>query len=176
MTTILAIETPDNVTIACDSMASGNDVIQLEQPKIFENHGVTYGVAGTVRILNELRYAELPSPEAGVDLDQWMTRTLTPALRQLIADMGEEKNDDGEYELHILATTGGRVYEITGDLAWIRNTSGVYAAGSGGPFALGAISAGSTIEQALEIAAKHDPYTGYALTAIQAWVRPQAAA
>ena len=169
MTTILAIETPNRVTIACDSMASGNDVIQLEQPKIFENHGVTYGVAGTVRLLNELRYADLPSPEQDDDLDEWMTRRLTPALRQLITDMGEEKNDGGEYNLHILATTGGRVYEITGDLAWIRNTSGVYAAGSGGPFALGAISAGATIEQALEIAAKHDPYTGYSLTALEVW-------
>lgn len=166
MTTIIAIETPNGVKIACDSMATGNDVVQLEQPKVFENCGVTYGVAGTVRILNELRYAKLPIPEYRMDLDQWMTRALIPALRQLISDIGEEKNDDGEYELHILAAMYGRVYEITGDLAWIRNSSGIYAAGSGGPFALGAISAGASIEQAIEIAAKHDPYTGYTLTAL----------
>jgi len=166
VTTILAIETPDGAQIAWDSMASGNDIIQLAQPKVFENNGITYGVAGTVRFLNELRYADLPKPNEGADLDRWMTLELTPALRQLIDAMGEEKSEDGEYDLHILAVVRGRVYEITGDLAWIRNTSGVYAAGSGGPFALGAISAGASIKQALEIAAKHDPYTGFSLATL----------
>lgn len=164
MTTILAIESEGTVQVGFDSQATADDAIELAQPKVFENNGATYGVAGTVKFLNELRYADLPTP--GTDPDKWVTQDLIPVIRDLIERVGLEKNDQGEYEIHILAVVTGRVYEIVGDLSWVRNTTGVYAAGSGQQFALGALTAGADIHKALKVAAHHDPYTGGTLRVI----------
>ena len=43
---------------------------------------------------------------------------------------------------------------------------GVYAMGSGGQLALGAMSAGASPEEAIRIASKHDAYTGHG---VQVW-------
>jgi ATP-dependent protease HslVU (ClpYQ) peptidase subunit len=165
VTTILAIETIAGVQIGCDSQATGGDKIQLEQPKVFTNNGAIYGVAGTVLLANELRYADFPTPpEDPDDTDRWMTRELIPTLRAVLESAAIKPDDDGDHEMQLIIIANGRAYEIGGNTGWMRNTAGVYAVGSGGHFAAGAISAGASLEQALEIAAKHDPYTGYQLT------------
>ena len=166
MTTILAIETLAGIQIGCDSQATGGDKIQMEQPKIFANNGAIYGVAGVALLANELRYADLPAPpEDTDDTDRWMTRELTPALRAVIDQIPMKGNDEGDFELQIIVIANGRAYEIGGNTGWIRNTAGVYFIGSGGAYAAGAISAGASLQEALDIAAKHDPYTGYKITA-----------
>jgi ATP-dependent protease HslVU (ClpYQ) peptidase subunit len=166
MTTILAIETLAGVQVGCDSQATGPDKIQMEQPKVFANNGAIYGVAGVALLANELRYADLPTPPADTSqTDKWMTREMTPALRAIIEQLPLKGDDDGDFELHMVVIANGRAYEIGGNTGWVRNSTGVYAIGSGGQYAAGAISAGASLEQALAIAAKHDPYTGYELTA-----------
>lgn len=166
MTTILAIETLAGIQIGCDSQATGGDKIQMEQPKIFANNGAVYGVAGVALLANELRYADLPKPpEDVVETDRWMTRELTPTLRAIIEQIPMKADDDGDFQLQLIVVANGRAYEVGGNTGWIRNTAGIYAIGSGGHFAAGAISAGASLQAALEIAAKHDPYTGYQITA-----------
>lgn len=166
MTTILAIETLAGIRIGCDSQATGGDKIQMEQPKIFANNGAVYGVAGVALLANELRYADLPKPPEGVDeTDRWMTRELTPTLRAIIEQVPMKADDDGDFQLQLIVVANGRAYEVGGNTGWIRNTAGIYAIGSGGHFAVGAISAGASLQGALDIAAKHDPYTGYQITA-----------
>jgi len=164
MTTIIAIETPEGVQIGCDSQATGGDKIQMEQPKVFVNNGAIYGVAGVALLANELRYAELPKPPAETsDTDKWMTTEFIPALRAILEAIAPKRSED-DFEMHLIVVANARVYEIGGNSGWIRSTSGVYAAGSGAAFALGALSAGASLDRALGIAAKHDPYTGYTLT------------
>lgn len=166
MTTILAIETLAGIQIGCDSQATGGDKIQMEQPKIFANNGAVYGVAGVALLANELRHADLPTPpEDEAETDRWMTRELTPTLRAILDQIPMKSDDDGDYQLQLIVIANGRAYEIGGNTGWIRNTAGVYAIGSGGHFAAGAVSAGASLQRALEIAAKHDPYTGYEITA-----------
>lgn len=166
MTTILAIETLAGVQIGCDSQATGGDKIQLEQPKVFANNGAIYGVAGVALLANELRYADLPAPpEDADDTDRWMTRELTPIIRAVIEQIPMKSDDDGDFELQLIIVANGRAYELGGNTGWVRNTAGIYAIGSGGHFAAGAISAGASMKRALEIAARHDPFTGYELTA-----------
>lgn len=163
MTTVIAIEKDNRVEIGCDSKATGGDQIELEQPKVFENNGITIGVAGVALLANELRYGDLPAPPESIDsTDRWMTKEFTPALRSIV-EATMKTGDDGEYELQALVIVNGRVYDIGGNLGWVRNTAGTYAIGSGAHFALGALSAGADINQALAIAAKHDPYTGCSL-------------
>jgi len=166
VTTILAIETLAGVQIGCDSQATGPaDKIQMEQPKVFTNNGAIYGIAGMALLANEMRYGDLPEPPQDMDeTDRWMTREVIPAIRAIIEEIAPKRGED-DYEMHLLVVANGRAYEVGSNAGWIRNTAGVYAIGSGGPFAAGAISAGASMQQALEIAAKHDPYTGYQLTA-----------
>lgn len=166
MTTILAIETIAGVQIGCDSQATGGDKIQLEQPKVFTNNGAIYGVAGTALLANELRYADMPAPPKDADdTDRWMTREIVPHLRAVLECAGQKTDDDGDYVMQLIIVANGRAYEVGGNTGWVRNTAGIYAIGSGGPYAAGAISAGASLQGALEIAAKHDPFTGYQLTA-----------
>lgn len=168
MTTIIAIETPEGVQIGCDSQATGGDKIHMEQPKVFANNGVVYGVAGVALLANELRYADLPKPpEEATDTDRWMTREFIPALRAIVEEIAPKRDED-DFEMHLIVVVNNRAYEVGGNAGWIRATSGVYAVGSGGPYAMGALSAGATLDAALEIAAKHDPYTGYDLTSVTA--------
>lgn len=163
MTTIIAIQDGNEVTLAFDSLATGGDKIQMLQPKVFVRNGVIFGVAGTALLSNELRYADIPEPtSAPEDTDRWLTRELMPVIRGVVERLMERS--DGEYELHILVVVNGKAYEIGGNLGWVQNTEGVYAAGSGTPFALGAIAVGANATKALEAAAKCDPYTGGTLT------------
>jgi ATP-dependent protease HslVU (ClpYQ) peptidase subunit len=164
MTTIIAVETTHGVEIGCDSQATGSDKIQMEQSKVFANNGAIYGVAGMALLANEMRYGDLPKPpKTPQDTDRWMTREMVPALRAIIDEISPKRPED-DYEMHILVVANDRAYEIGANAGWVRNTEGVYAIGSGGPYAAGAISAGASVAQALQIAAKHDPYTGYQLT------------
>jgi ATP-dependent protease HslVU (ClpYQ) peptidase subunit len=164
MTTIIAVETPTGVEIACDSQATGGDKIQMEQSKVFHNNGALYGVAGLALLANELCHADLPKPPTDDTTDRWVTRELIPALRGICETINLKRDDDGEYEMQLIVVANRRVYEIQGNCGWVRNSTGVYAIGSGTAFALGALSAGATVSEALEIAAKHDPYTGYKLS------------
>lgn len=158
MTTIAAKEHPRGTVIASDSQATAQDKIELVAPKIFERNGVTYGVAGIISLANELRYSDLPAPTG--DTDAWVNNTLCPALREIAKDLDLNRTDEGGYELGILAIIGQRIYEITDDLTWIRNTTGTYAIGSGYAFALGAMDMGATPREAIEVAATRDPNTG----------------
>jgi hypothetical protein len=44
--------------------------------------------------------------------------------------------------------------------------TGVYATGSGGQLALGALAMGATPEEAIKVASKYDAYTGHG---VQVW-------
>lgn len=159
MTTIVAKEGPRETVIACDSQATAQDIIEMEASKVFDRGGVLYGVAGAIPIANALRYSSIPGPGTG-DADEWVNNTLCPALRDMAKELDLPRDEEGCYNFGILVEVGGRVYEITNDLTWVRNTSGTYAVGSGYAFALGALDAGATPEQAVGVAAVRDPSTG----------------
>jgi len=58
-----------------------------------------------------------------------------------------------------LIALGGQIFEMADDMSITLDSSGFYGVGSGSPYAIGALEAGATVEQALEIAAKNDAYT-----------------
>ena len=53
----------------------------------------------------------------------------------------------------------GEVFEIGNDYTVTLNSEGIYGVGNGHQFAIGALSAGASVEKALEIAANNDVYT-----------------
>lgn len=164
MTTIVMVEKPNLVQIAWDSKVSrGYSHEELEQEKVFEASGITYGVAGEVRVANILESLDVKPPQGveGKAVDAWVSRVLIPRMQFAC----READPEGQYyvEANILVVVNGRVYSIGRNFSRVRNTSGVYAIGSGSTYAKGALSAGASPEKAVQIAADNDMATGHGI-------------
>lgn len=151
-----------------DSMVGGDqNVVELEQSKIFEKSGMVIGVAGAVTVLNHLRHGYLPEPPDDLDgeqADAWVTRVLTPAIRAVVEETGIQQDQQGLYGFGLLVIVAGRCYEISSDFGWARTRNGIYTIGTGDNIALGALAAGASPREAVRIAAQYDPYTGHSIT------------
>ena len=90
-----------------------------------------------------------------------MVNKVAPSLKQLLTDAGllDSKSPDKDFEINIIVGLNGQLFEIDSDFAVSRNSDGYYAIGTGGDYALGALYAGVTPEQAAEIAAVNDSKT-----------------
>lgn len=120
--------------------------MELDFPKVFPNNGIVFGVSGSLSDLQKIKYAKLPS------IEDWDTdRFVQKGLKRVRKILGGESS--------ALCSINGRVYELDG-WTWVRNTNGIYAVGSGARLAIGAMMAGASVAEALEIAAARDPYTG----------------
>jgi len=155
MTTIVMVEHDGDVLIGYDSQLTGADKTMSPDAKVFANGGAVYGVGGVQQYRNALRYASLPLPKD--DSAQWVERTLVPELRRIFDKINPAR---GASDVMLLVAVNGTAFEIDGHLAWYRNTAGEYSIGTGSFFALGALSAGASVEDAVTIAATHDPGTG----------------
>ncbi len=160
MTTIIAREKNGKVELGWDSLCTGNDSFELEREKVFTNNGV----AGRLLLNAELKHAQMPSVVKDPALtDKWLTSSLMPHLRRVVDVVAPRRGHD-EYEMQIILVINNRVYEVGVDTSWMRRVDGMYAIGSGSPYAMGAMKNGASIADALKIAAHIDPYTGGRLT------------
>jgi hypothetical protein len=150
--------------------------------KIAVNGKYLLGAAGDVRAINILHYSFLPptpTPQTrGKKLDAFITNKFVPSLRHCFDEQGystppdADKDHVAEQGSTILAVINATIYIIESDYSWTSDTNGIYAIGSGAPYALGAMQAlqpkiRPTIQQAkniavkaLTVATKFDPYTG----------------
>lgn len=164
MTTIIAKEGPNGVELGFDSLCTSYDSFDLEQNKVFVNGGIIFGVAGRLLMSTTLKHADLPTlPKSDNGIEKWITSRLIPKLRQILDEISPRRSKDG-FGMQILAVIHGKVYEISGDTGWHRRKDGIYTIGSGSPYAFGALSAGSSVMDALKVAASVDPGTGGRLT------------
>ena len=162
------IERDGDVEIAYDSrMSGGNNKIESVEHKVFANNGIVYGVAGSSAFLNATAHADLPQITVGyrAQEERYVTNALIPAIRKAL-DKAEPGTTD--HDVMILAVVNGKVFEISGTLGWTRSTSGQYSIGSGSFYALGAMSAGATVMQAVAISATHDHHTGDTIRGVNA--------
>jgi hypothetical protein len=58
-----------------------------------------------------------------------------------------------------LILIGGEIFEIADDFSVSMDGKGYYGVGSGSDLAIGALSAGATMKEALKIASENDAYT-----------------
>lgn len=156
MTTIVAVETPSAVIIGCDSQATmGGQRSVMDMSKVIVKGPYVFGVAGRLRMAQALRHASLPPIELE-DTDEHVSEVLAPALKELANRAELEPHDS-----IVLAVIRRRVYLLTGDGTYMRNTTGHYAIGSGSDYALGALAGlesvnVSDVERALKAAANYD--------------------
>lgn len=145
MTTIAAIQGPSWVVVGYDSQVSEQDGRKYnlpdDFPKFFEVGKYSIGVAGDYRAVNILSYSFMP-PEPPQDatkqeLDKFMISKFVPALKKCF-DANSYGKDDEQGSL-ILVVVNSTAYEIGSNYDCLRDSKGLYALGSGGSYALGAL-------------------------------------
>jgi ATP-dependent protease HslVU (ClpYQ) peptidase subunit len=176
MTTIAAIQGPSWAVLGYDAQVSEADGRKYELPenaaKCFEVGEYLIGVAGDFRAVNILAHNFRP-PDAGKnsgqDLDRFMVSKFLPALKKCFDDNFYGK--DGEHGSLLIVVVNATVYEIGANFDCLREARGLYAVGSGGNFALGALfaldggkrrslrGAQEMMEAALKVSATLDPGT-----------------
>lgn len=164
MTTVVFVERADRIEIAFDSKVSaGYAVEELEQKKAFKVGPVTFGVAGSLGFLNALASQNIPPmPRMTKDeTDRWVQRVLLPVIKRAAHEYDPHNAQASRMHSVVLAAVNGYVYDVGPDFAWIRNKSGIYAIGSGAEYAKGAVRAGSSAKEAVNVAIQHDAGSGY---------------
>jgi ATP-dependent protease HslVU (ClpYQ) peptidase subunit len=194
MTTIVAIQGDDFAVVGYDSRISSMDssgyvsqVFTLGEScaKVATNGKYILGAAGDVRAINILHHVfQPPAPAAGLKgtkLDKFFTNNFIPALRDCFEKQGyaapdtDEKQHIAEQGSTVMVVVNGTIYIVDGDYSWASDVSGIYALGTGAPYALGALHMNKTSSQkktlgihtaktlvlkALSVAGKFDPHTG----------------
>lgn len=168
MTTIIAVQTTDDVILGWDSqLTNGNEATQLIQPKVLINNGIIYGVAGVFRVADILECSDLPAYDASKypNPRHWIIKEWTPVFRDELAGEPALFGEKGEaLDWRIIMVVGGRAFELDSLLNPTESMEGVYTIGSGASFARGALFAGVSVMDALHIAGRIDPFTGGAYT------------
>jgi len=166
MTTIIGIEYANRCVVLGDSRVVGDSKIYShpDMVKVVTNGNFIVGAAGDVRALQVILHAWKPPVAVAKDKDnlfQFMIGKVVPSLKQLLTDHNllDTKSSDKEFELYVLIAFNGNIFEIDSDFAVSRSESGYYGIGTGGDYALGALYAGATPEQAASIAALNDSKT-----------------
>ncbi len=192
MTTLVGIQGDGYAVVGADTQItsfdnSGNPYqisnLASGSAKIATNGKYILGAAGDMRAINLLHHAfapPAPPQEArGKKLDSFITAKFIPALTECfdtygysVPDGKDNKDHSSEQNSTIIVVVNATIYLIENDYSWTSEASGMYAAGSGAPYALGALSVlspkkGMNLQQAkaallkaLWTAAKLDPNTG----------------
>lgn len=190
MTTIVAYQGDNYSVIAHDSRISDTDpngfvaqVMTLKPGagKVVKNGKYLLGAAGDLRAINILHHVFTPvSPPAnatGIKLDKFMTTKFIPELRACFESQGyasperEASDHMAEQGSLLIVSIHATIYIIDGSYSWMSDSGGLYALGTGAPYALGALKAmfpkkNVTASQAkalalkaLGVAAHYDPHT-----------------
>lgn len=113
-----------------------------------------------------------PSPNKAVNLDDFVMTKVLPSLRKIMTDNNytvDPKDTDAGFDAILMVR--GNIYQIDHNYGWMKDDKGLYAVGSGGNYALGALSALTASDQdldtavaigkyAISIAAKYNLFVG----------------
>lgn len=166
MTTLIGIEYDDSCVIVADSQTTDDGGYIYTHPKakkIAEVNG--YLIAGSGEVLpcdvtQHIWDPPVPTKAEKKDLYHFMIAKAMPSLRRCLSSNGFNFDEPKtEIRFQFLIGLCGEIFDIDDELSVSKNASGVYAAGSGAPFAIGALHAGADIYEAMEIAAKVTAFT-----------------
>jgi ATP-dependent protease HslVU (ClpYQ) peptidase subunit len=122
--------------------------MDLATPKVIENEGYLFAIAGLSRGGNLLQFGwKPPAPPNTNDvnvLDKFITTKFITAMRSLFVNQGFDMKGDGDYakiDSVFLMAVNGVIYWIDEDYSWDRDTRGIYQHGSGGTLAASVMSA-----------------------------------
>lgn len=167
MTTIIGIEYPNCSVIVADSRVTddaGRIYAHKVMKKISKRGALLIAGAGEVAPCDIAQNIWVPptfTAKDKKDVYRFMITKVMPSLRKCLIDNGynfEEDKKDG-MRFQFLISVGGEIFDIDEDLSVMKSDDNIYAIGSGGPYALGALYAGAEPELAMEIASKVSAYS-----------------
>lgn len=143
------------VMLGADSIGvSGYDYTVRKDKKLFRVGEFIIGCAGCYRTLQLVQYKLQPTviPE-DMDLHEYMVVHFVEELRRVLKDGGiAEVDRNVEQGGWFLVGIRDRLFQIQSDYQVKETTLGADAVGCGQAYALGAMHAGATLPQALEVA------------------------
>jgi len=147
MTAIVGIQGKDWALIAADSMTTYDDkpYYAKGQEKITKKGDYIYAFAGDAIAGNIANFLwNPPKLIKTMPIDDFMQSKVLPSLREVMNDNGYHgaNKDDKDGGFDALICLNGTIYEVDHDFLWSRDDRGLYAVGSGGSLALGALATG----------------------------------
>jgi ATP-dependent protease HslVU (ClpYQ) peptidase subunit len=168
MTTIVAIQHKDKVVFGADTQVTAPNGRISNHPnmvKISERGDFIIAGSGEVGACDIAQHIWIPPKPTATDLKDiyhFMISKVAPSLKKTFKEQDykwNEADENGEGKFSFLISVGGEVFEIADDMSVCMDSKGFYGVGSGSNYAIGALSAGATIEKALQIAMDNDAYT-----------------
>lgn len=152
MTCCAGLETDGTVTIGGDSAAIGGLDLDLRtDEKVFSVGGFVFGISGSFRIGQVLRYAFDPPQQKATQEDmEYMVTDWIDTVRETFRDKGclstwDTDDDPFKGQEHIdaafLVGYNGCLYTVEADFQVGRSRAGYASVGCGAPYALGALYA-----------------------------------
>ena len=165
MTTIVGVCKNGNVTMGADSQVTVDStrVNSLIMEKITKNNGYLIagsGDAGPCDILQHIFIPPIPTANERKNLYKFMITKFVPAMRECLEE-NDYKTDpsDKDSGFSMLIAFDGEIFDISDDYSVLVSEDGIYGVGNGAKWAMGALHAGASVQEALEVAAKKDIYT-----------------
>ena len=169
MTTIIGIEYPDHCVIIADSLVTDDEGVKFTHPvmdKVIQNGSLLIAGAGEVVPCDiAMRIWKPPSltTKHRKDIYNFRISKVIPSLRKCLSENGynfdEPEAKKSGMRFHFIIACGGELFDVDEDLSVMKNEGGLYGAGSGSQFALGAVKAGADLHTAMEIAEHFSAFT-----------------
>ena len=166
MTTILAVQYPNKAVIGADSQttgATGRLASHSQMTKISLRGEYIIAGSGECAPCDIAQHIWNPPMPTGKDwnhLYHFMISKVVPSLKTCFKENEYKWDyDDDESRFGFLILIGGEIFEIADDFSVSMDGKGYYGVGSGSDIAIGALSAGATMREALKIASENDAYT-----------------
>lgn len=165
MTTIIAKKVKGGVKFAYDSQVTWGNSKLTSDSKVFQRGLVVFGFSGSCRDGDVVKH-DMDMPEFKkkhrADPERWIIRKLIPAIQHALDKNHqlETRNNQSTTESHIIVSIPGFIGVLATDLSLVGQFEDCVGVGSGSDYAVGAVHAGASLEQAVAIAAKLDVGTG----------------
>ena len=147
MTAIVGIQGKNWAVIAADSMTTYNDKPYYAKgmDKVVRKGDYIFAFAGDAVAGNIANFLWTPPKVVKtMPIDEFMQVKVLPSLRDAMKEHGydPDTNKDPDAGFDALICLNGIIYEIDEQYLWSRDDRGLYAVGSGGAIALGALATG----------------------------------
>lgn len=163
MTTIVGVEDFNGSVIVADSATTSDNrpYQSFRMPKIVQREQTVIAAAGSAHACDLVQYIWLPPYWDGVtDIPSFTRSMIVPSLKQFLSNADWQPDAEKDDILVLLIAVAGALVQINEDYSVLHRADGLYAIGSGAAYAIGALEAGATPSEAVEIASRNDVMTG----------------
>lgn len=166
MTTLIGIQYENGCLLVADSRTTDDTGKIYSHPgvkKIAERGPFLVAGSGEVLPCDILQHIWEPPALTKADKEDvyhYMIAKAMPSLRKCLMDNGfnfDETKTDTRFQF--LMAVNGELFDVDDELSVSKSDTGFYTAGSGGPYAMGALLVGADAYEAMEAAARISAFT-----------------